>query len=54
MSYESTIRDRIRELERKLDNTTSMGASDRYQEELTGLYEKLDELESKKSDDKSE
>lgn len=54
MSYESEIRDRIHELEYKLDNSASMGASDRYQEELTSLYEKLDELEHKSSDSKSE
>ena len=44
------IRARIRELEQKLDYTTSMGAQDRYQAELTGLYEEERQLVAEEED----
>lgn len=46
-----SIRARIRELEKMLDYTTSMGAQDRYQAELTGLYEEEKKLEAEEEKD---
>ena len=45
------IRARIRELEQKLYYTTSMSAEDRYQAELTGLYEEEKKLEAEEEKD---
>ena len=50
---EGSLRARIIELEQKLDMTTSMSAADRYQAELTGHYEKLEDIHSKAEKDKA-